>query len=321
MTMPTPRTMWTLCVALAIAVAIANAGPIARAAPAAETACSVPPVTSPIYAGVQEQVAQTPRGPLGYYRFGDGPTILLVTGFHATLSEWNAAFLAELARHHQVIVFDNRGIGRSIPNATSFTVEDMAQDTDALIDVLRLHRPVVLGWSMGGSIVQQLAIDDPGAIGGMVLLSAIAPGATGIPVRPDIQATLSGAPGVTFKDIMALLFPPASVGQAERCFVQEEYKPADYRSAPIPSAVTAGQSTLLTTWTNDEAAAAALRKLRLATLILSGTDDAIVSERNAQALRRLMPMAQLRTVAGGGHAMMYQDPESLAREIDSFASH
>ncbi len=78
---------------------------------------------------------------------------------------------------------------------------------------------------------------------------------------------------------------------------------------------------MLTTWTNDAAAAAALHKLRLATLILSGTEDAIVSERNSQALRRLMPTAQLRTVAGGGHAMMYQDPEALAREIDSFAGH
>jgi pimeloyl-ACP methyl ester carboxylesterase len=308
-----------LCAALIIATA--GAGPLARAgaAPTAGSACITPPATSPIYAGLQEQVAQTSRGPLGYYRFGRGTPILLVTGFRATLTEWNATFLAELARHHQVIVFDNRGIGRSIPDATSFTVEDMAQDTDALIGALQLHQPVVLGWSMGGTIVQQLAIDDAPAISRMVLLSTLAPGPSGVPVPAAALATLSGGPGVTFNDVMAVLFPPAAVRRAERCFVQEEYKPADYQPAAISAAVTAGQSALLTAWAGDDAAAAGLRKLRLATLVLSGTEDAIASKRNAQVLRLLVANARLRLVDGGGHAMMYQDPLALAREIASFA--
>jgi pimeloyl-ACP methyl ester carboxylesterase len=318
MTVRAPRIMRALCMALAIAAA--GAGPLghAAAAPAAGSACIAPPATSPIYAGQQQQVAQTPRGPLGYYRFGHGTPVLLVTGFRATLSEWNATFLAELARHHAVIVFDNRGIGRSIPDATSFTVKDMAQDTDALIVALQLHQPVVLGWSMGGTIVQQLAIDDAPAISRMVLLSTFDPGPTGIPVPAAAMATLSGGAGVTFNDVMAVLFPPAAVRQAERCFAQEEYKPADYQAA-ISSAVTVGQSALLTAWASDDAAASALRKLRLATLVLSGSEDAVASKRNAQALRRLVANARLRTVDGGGHAMMYQDPVSLARAIASFA--
>ena len=112
--------------------------------------CVSPLSTSPIYADANEQVAQTPRGPIAYYRFGRGSPILLVTGFRATLSEWNATFLAELAKDHEVIVFDNRGIGQSIPDAASFTVEDMARDTAALINTLKLHRPTVVGWSMNG---------------------------------------------------------------------------------------------------------------------------------------------------------------------------
>ncbi len=83
MNMQTPRTVRALRVALA--VAIAGTASVACAAPA-ETACRVPPATSPIYAGAREQVAQTSRGPIGYYRFGAGTPILLVTGFRATLS-------------------------------------------------------------------------------------------------------------------------------------------------------------------------------------------------------------------------------------------
>jgi len=138
---------------------------------------------------------------MAHYRFGHGSPIVLVTEFRAALSEWNAAFLAELAKHHDVIVFDNRGVGRSILDATSFAGEDMARDTAALIEALKLRRPTVVGWSMGGSIVQRLATDDPGAIGRMILMSALAPGAAGVPLPPDVEATLSGSPSVTFDDV------------------------------------------------------------------------------------------------------------------------
>lgn len=313
-----PKTMRLLCLGMTLAVMGARSVPVSRAA-SADGSCKVPPATSPIYAGVAEQSAPTPRGPLGYYRFGHGTPILLVTGFGATLSEWNAAFLVELARGHEVVVFDNRGIGRSIPTARRFTVEDMARDTSALIHALHLLRSTVIGWSMGGAIVERLAIDDPAAVGRIVLLSALAPGSTGVPVPSAILAKLSGGAGATFHEIMALLFTPASVSQAERCFVQEEYKPADYTPPGIPQAVVAGQLALLTDWTGDETAASALAKLPVPTLILSGTEDAIVSPRNAQALQRLMPKARDRSISGGGHAMMYQDPISLARVITAFA--
>jgi pimeloyl-ACP methyl ester carboxylesterase len=283
-----------------------------------EAACTSPPAVSPIYAGASEQVVQTPRGPIGFYRFGRGSPIVLVTGFRATISEWDAAFLAELAKHHDVVAFDNRGIGRSIPNAATFTVQDMARDTAALIGVLKLHRPTVLGWSMGGSIVQQLAIDDPGAVGRMVLMGAFAPGAAGVPVSPDVQAKPSGTPGVTSDDIMAVLFPAASVAEAMHCFRQDMYRPNGYGKPVISTAVTEGQSALIEAWGSQDAAAAALPKVRIPTLILPGADDAVVSGRNAEALRRLLPESRLLTIDNAGHAMMYQYPVALAREISSF---
>jgi pimeloyl-ACP methyl ester carboxylesterase len=284
-----------------------------------ETPCASPPPTSPIYAGTSEQVAETPRGPIAYYRFGHGSPILLVTGFRATLSEWNAMFLAELAKDHEIIVFDNRGVGQSIPDATSFTVEDMARDTAALIDALKLYHPTVVGWSMGGSIVQQLAISNPSVVGKLVIMSALAPGPFCVPVSPDIETKLSGAPGVTFDDIMSVLFPAVDVLEAERCFRHEMYRPADYRTPIISSAVTAGQSALLNAWASDTAAAASLPNVHIPTLILSGAEDDIVSGRNADALLGLLPQSQLLTIGNAGHAMMYQYPIALASEISSFA--
>ena len=318
--MNTPLRFAVLAITLACAVLSTTAHARTASYPH-EAACVAPPETSSIYASHHEQIADTSRGPLAYYRFGHGSPLLLVTGYRATMSEWDATFLAELAKHHDVIVFDNRGIGRSMPNAASFTIDDMASDTAALIDTLALKHATVVGWSMGGSIVQQLAIDKPQAIGKMVLMSALAPGRTGTPVPADVMAKLAGGPGVTFNDVMAVLFPASSVKDAERCFAKDMFKPSGYPSPAISGVVTDGQTVALEAWETDDKAPDALRSVRIDTLVLSGTDDAVVAKGNAAALTRLLPHAHLLLVKQAGHAMMYQYPVALARAIGSFARH
>ena len=318
--MNTPLRFAVLAITLACAVLSTTAHARTASYPH-EAACVAPPETSSIYASHHEQIADTSRGPLAYYRFGHGSPLLLVTGYRATMSEWDATFLAELAKHHDVIVFDNRGIGRSIPNAASFTIDDMASDTAALIDTLALKHATVVGWSMGGSIVQQLAIDKPQAIGKMVLMSALAPGRTGTPVPADVMAKLAGGPGVTFNDVMAVLFPASSVKDAERCFAKDMFKPSGYPSPAISGVVTDGQTVALEAWETDDKAPDALRSVRIDTLVLSGDDDAVVVKENAAALTRLLPHAHLLLVKQAGHAMMYQYPVALARAIGSFARH
>jgi pimeloyl-ACP methyl ester carboxylesterase len=267
----------------------------------------------------REQIAQTPRGPIGYFRLGQGTPIVLVTGFRATMANWGAAFLAALARHHEVIVFDNRGIGRSIPDANTFSIEDMAQDTAALIASLGLRRPALLGWSMGGTVVQQLVADQPDLAGKVILMGTLAPDRYGAPVPRRVMQTLGGGRDVTFADVMRTLFPPPVVPEAVECFIQDMFRPAGYRPPAIPPQVTQGQEEALNAWPADIGVATALRASRIEALILAGTQDGIVPVQNSQALARLLPDARLIVVAGAGHAMMFQYPSSLARTIGRFA--
>jgi len=312
---------WPHALVVAVICVALSSGAHARTVSyAPEAMCVAPPATSSIHADYHEQIAQTSRGPLAYYRFGHGSPLLLVTGYRATVSEWNAAFLAELAKHHDVIVFDNRGVGRSMPDASSFTIDDMASDTAALIDNLALKHATVIGWSMGASIVQQLAIDKPQAIGKMVLMSALPPGRSGVPVPANVMAKLSGKPGVTFNDIMAVLFPASSVKDAEQCFAKDRFNPPDYQSRAIPSVVADGQAAALNAWETNDKAADALRSVHINTLVLSGSDDAVADPQNAIALTHLLPDAHLLLVKHAGHAMMYEYPIALAHAIDSFAS-
>ena len=266
-----------------------------------------------------EQIAQTPNGPIAYYRFGKGTPIVLVTGYRSTLAEWNSAFLVELAKHHEVIVFDNRGIGHSDPTATSFTVKEMASDTENLIDALHLSSVTVLGWSMGGAVVQQLAIDAPASVSKIVLMNTFAPGPTGASVPPSTLSTLSGKSGADLRDIMGVLFPAKSVDAAVDCFEKDMFRPADYHEAKLSEAVDAGQTALLNDWSHDQQAADALRDVKIPALILTGASDDVLSPTNGRALASLLPGSRSITVDQGGHAMMYQYPRELADAIGAFA--
>ncbi len=122
---------------------------------------------------------------LEYDTFGDptNPPLVLIMGLGAQMILWEEDFCTELAASgFRVVRFDNRDVGMStqldalgMPNVLEamqaafsgkpvqapYTLEDMADDTVALMDVLGIARTHVVGASMGGMIAQALAIRHP----------------------------------------------------------------------------------------------------------------------------------------------------------------
>lgn len=266
---------------------------------------------------------RTTAGTVGYYRFGHGSPLLLITGLRSTMAEWNAYFLGELARNHDVILFDNRGIGQSEAPADRLTIGTLAADSAALLAALDLRDVTVVGWSMGGAIGQRLALDDaagPRHIARLVLLNALPPGRGRPPLTASVSEALTGSGPDHFARVMRVLFPADAVQDAERCFVRDMFLPAGYR-AEVPDAVTRAQQQALAGWSRDRDTRRALGSLKLPTLVIGGVDDRVLPAAGSTALARDIAHAELLLVDDGGHALMYQYPVSLARRIDAFASH
>ena len=100
---------------------------------------------------------------LYYEAFGDpaDPTLLLVNGLGSQCinfpAEWCEMFVA---RGYQVVRFDNRDVGLSSKlEGVDYALADMASDALAVLDAIGVDRAHVMGLSMGGMIVQRLAID------------------------------------------------------------------------------------------------------------------------------------------------------------------
>ena len=267
---------------------------------------------------LKEEVLSTPNGSIGYFRFGHGSPIVLITGYRATVAEWNAYFLAALAKHHEVIVFDNRGIGQSQAHNASYTARDLAGDTVALIRGLNLKHVTVLGWSMGGIVAQQLAIDEPDLVSKLVLLSSVPPGPRAALPTASVNEVLSGSGDGHFERVMAVLFPPSAVESAQSCFLDDMFTPAGYAEPAVPANVTRAQETLMQRWKQDSRALRQLDRVTVPTLVLAGTNDQVLWPRNAVLLSHALPYATLVEVNNGGHAMMYQYPYQLAGRIDTF---
>ena len=95
-----------------------------------------------------------------YAVYGEGEPVLLIHGGLGHADVWGAQ-VAELMKTHKVIVADSRGHGRSTRDAQPFGYALMASDYLALLDTLGVERTALVGWSDGGIIGLDIAINHP----------------------------------------------------------------------------------------------------------------------------------------------------------------
>lgn len=110
---------------------------------------------------------------LHYLEAGEGPAVVLIHGLAGDHSAWKPQFDA-LSGTYRVVVFDNRGAGRSTQVDEPVTTLDLARDTLQLLDVLEIERAHVVGRSMGGAIAQHLALLEPGRVESLALCASFA---------------------------------------------------------------------------------------------------------------------------------------------------
>ena len=93
-----------------------------------------------------------------YRRFGrqGGVPLVLLNRFRGTIDWWDPEFLDYLAAHHDVIVFDNVGIGYSSGEPRD-SIEGFAEGAIEFIEALGLSTVDLLGWSLGGIVAQEIA--------------------------------------------------------------------------------------------------------------------------------------------------------------------
>jgi len=103
-----------------------------------------------------------------YQEFGNGEPLILIAGLASDSQSWLPVVVG-LSKKFRVIIFDNRGVGRSPKDNNNITIGKMADDCAKLIAHLNLSSVNILGHSIGGMIAMELAIRYPKLVNKLIL--------------------------------------------------------------------------------------------------------------------------------------------------------
>jgi pimeloyl-ACP methyl ester carboxylesterase len=105
---------------------------------------------------------------LYWNQLGAGPPVLLIMGLSFTHEMWFRV-VPWLAESYRIILFDNRGMGRSDVPRGPYRISTMAHDAAAVLDAAGVTAAHIIGASMGGMIAQELALRYPRRILSLLL--------------------------------------------------------------------------------------------------------------------------------------------------------
>ncbi len=252
-----------------------------------------------------------------YYAEGEGPPLLMIRGLGGQASTWGEPFLSRLRQRFTTIRFSNRGTGLSdkLPAATS--IREMADDAASLLSELGFQRAHVFGISMGGMIAQELVLNHPERVQGLVLGCTNCGQAHGVPVpaenvaRLRELATLSGEERAR-KYLEVTITPEFALNGKD--FLNDIMQ-IDQRT-PTPAETYAKQMAAAQTFDSYDR----LPQITAPTLIIHGDRDQLLAPENAQILASRIPGAEVRIVSNAAHMFFWEKPEESASAIADFLS-
>lgn len=258
---------------------------------------------------------------VAYDTFGDAdnPTLLMVMGLGAQLIHWDPLLCNAFAeRGFHVVRFDNRDIGLSthyadhprpkiIPIALGrrasapYRLSDFAADAIGLLDHLGVERAHVIGASLGGAIVQTLAIEHPDRL--LTMTSVMGPSGAVFAELPRLrilpQFLKKSSPEVedAIDSIHRFNRSISSPGWAFDAEADRARVAAAHARAFDPGGVERQLASMLASGSRRKA----LRSVRVPTLVIHGDQDPLVPHRAGRAVARAVPGARFELIEGMGH--------------------
>jgi len=235
---------------------------------------------------------------------GTGDPVIYVHGV-VTTSNIFPKYLAAYSPAFRGIAVDLRGYGDSEKPAGGYTIKQFSKDLITLADTLGIDKPVWVGVSMGGMILQQLALDHPERVRALVLVSTT----DGAMVLDEDLPTIGNPRDYrdVSKNIIVDSFPPRT-------------PPSLYQ--PLLDRIPTWNATVLREALTDMAQAdvhGRISKITAPTLVVVGAKDDVATPAIARGIQSQIAGAQL-VEFNTGHFMMAEDPERFRSVLGSFLS-
>ena len=207
----------------------------------------------------------------------------------------------------RLVALDQRGHGDADVPDTGYSLAHFAGDVEAFMDVTGLSSAILVGVSSGGYVAQQVAVNNPHRVAGLVLIGS--------------PRTLQGRPPFA-GEVEQLLDPvPESwVRESLTWYPTFHDVPQDY----IEDRVRDGARIPAHVWRETFAGLCAAAPptdtgtITTPTLIIWGGRDELLSREHQEALASAIPGSKLVTYQDAGHLVLWEQPERLARDLTTF---
>ncbi|HEY2702374.1 MAG TPA: alpha/beta fold hydrolase [Candidatus Dormibacteraeota bacterium] len=245
---------------------------------------------------------------------GGGPPLLMIPGLGASRRVY-APLLPLLAARLRVVVFDPRGTGGSGVTPGPYTMAQLAGDAAAVLDAAGLETAAVWGASMGGMVAQHLALLHPARVDRLLLACTSCGGPHAVAPTAGATAALLGrgarTPAGAYRLACTVLY--AEGWQAAHPDVIDA-EVAERGRHPVRGGVFAAQQAAVRGHDTFDS----LSRITAPTLVLHGTDDAVVPVENGRILAARIPGARLVLLPGRGHLFFHESPEQSAAAVLGF---
>ena len=258
-----------------------------------------------------------------YRRFGKGHglPLLCLQHFTGTLDNWDPAVTDPLAEGREVILFESAGIGRSSGKVPT-TVAGMDGHGMDFLDALGLTACDVLGFSLGGMVAQQMALDRPSVFRRIILVGTAPRGGEDIMhlEKPSLAKYLSDPRLQGHAVLQKIFFAPTESSQAAgAAFIDRLVQRKDDREPISGPDVAQAQTAAFREWEQFSGERfATLKNIRQPTLVINGVHDEMIPVRNSYWLSENLPNAVLLTYPDSGHGSLFQFHASFTRQAAAF---
>src|SRR5882762_3512357 len=215
-----------------------------------------------------------------YRRFGKAAGVPLVFNQHylGTMDYWDPTVTDGLAGGREVILFDNAGVSSSSGEVPT-TFEQMGANAVAFTRALGLSKADVLGFSIGGMVAQEIALQAPDLVRKLILLGTGPRGGQGMESMTQVAGRLFGASYDPPEHVwLAAQFSPSAAGQAAgREFLKRTHLRQEGRDPEVNDKVSPAQVEAMEKWgAQREGASDYLKTIKQPTLVVNGSDDVIM---------------------------------------------